>query len=268
MVSFKMKRHIFVPRLLELSNDVEKNPGPPKVIKSGLIPAAANGNGHKDKTSNKMADKAEAKNSSKDTNGTTATATTTAATKVDDGMSPTSANDLESLRAIVERQAEIIRLQRSELEAVKKQMEKNQQLSQDFQSEMSEIRKNWQTVFDAKKPAADDNSNQASIASKLEALASAYNDIQDRLYEIDKSWKNNLMIYGVPCAENIEEDTVITEEKVMELVVTCDIPRHANIGIHKTHMRSNMRIHRYSVNRVCIMYIVRIHVSRYLRRTW
>ena len=117
-------------------------------------------------------------------------------------------------------------------------------------------------------PPRHDNSNQASIASKLEALASAYNDIQDRLYEIDKSWKNNLMIYGVPCAENIEEDTVITEEKVMELVVTCDIPRHANIGIHKTHMRSNMRIHRYSVNRVCIMYIVRIHVSRYLRRTW
>ena len=217
MVSFKMKRHIFVPRLLELSNDVEKNPGPPKVIKSGLIPAAANGNGHKDKTSNKMADKSEAKNSSKDTNGTTTT-TTTAATKVDDGMSPTSANDLESLRAIVERQAEIIRLQRSELEAVKKQMEKNQQLSQDFQSEMSEIRKNWQSVLEVKKP---DDTSQATIASKLEALASAYNDIQDRLYEIDKSWKNNLMIYGVPCPENTEEDSIITEEKVILTAQCC-----------------------------------------------
>ena len=36
----------------------------------------------------------------------------------------------------------------------------------------------------------------------------------DRLYEIDKSWKNNLMIYGVPCNENMEEDSIITEEKV------------------------------------------------------
>jgi hypothetical protein len=40
--------------------------------------------------------------------------------------------------------------------------------------------------------------------------------MQDRLYEIDKSWKNNLMIYGVPCAENIEEDSIITEEKVIQ----------------------------------------------------
>ena len=213
MVSFKTEQRIFVPRLLELSNDVEKNPGPPKVIKSGLIPAGSNGNGNKDKTSNKMADKSEVKNSSKDSNGTTTTSST--APKVDDGMSPTSANDLESLRAIVERQAEVIRLQRTELESVKKQMEKNLQLSQDFQSEMSEIRKNWQSVLEAKKP---DDASQASIASKLEALASAYNDIQDRLYEIDKSWKNNLMIYGVPCAENIEEDTVITEEKVASLL--------------------------------------------------
>jgi hypothetical protein len=38
--------------------------------------------------------------------------------------------------------------------------------------------------------------------------------IEDRLYEIDKSWKNNLMIYGVPCNENMEEDSIITEEKV------------------------------------------------------
>ena len=215
MVSFsKIEQRIFVPRLLELSNDVEKNPGPPKVIKSGLIPAGTSGNGNKDKSSNKMAEKAEAKSSSKDTNGTTSTSA-----KVDDGMSPTSANDLDSLRAIVERQAEIIRLQRSELEAVKKQMEKNLQLSQDFQSEMSEIRKNWQSL-ETKKP--DDASSQATIASKLEALASAYNDIQDRLYEIDKSWKNNLMIYGVPCAENIEEDSIITEEKVKGLSVAAN----------------------------------------------
>jgi hypothetical protein len=48
-------------------------------------------------------------------------------------------------------------------------------LTQDFQSEISEIRKNWQNVLETKKP---DDTSQASIASKLEALASAYNDIQ------------------------------------------------------------------------------------------
>ena len=29
-------------------------------------------------------------------------------------------------------------------------------------------------------------------------MIGAYNDIQDRLYEIDKSWRNNLIFYGIP----------------------------------------------------------------------
>ena len=53
-----------------------------------------------------------------------------------------------------------------------------------------------------------------AVYNKLELLASAYNDIQDRLYEIDKSWKNNLMFYGVPYSETEEDDPVLTEEKV------------------------------------------------------
>jgi hypothetical protein len=40
---------------------------------------------------------------------------------------------------------------------------------------MSEIRKNWQNLCEVKKP---EDTNQSAIASKLEALASAYNDIQ------------------------------------------------------------------------------------------
>ena len=204
MVNAKNDRMIFVRRLLEQSNDVEKNPGPPKVIKSGLVPAGASKikMASENKSDNKTA------TSQKD-------ATSKQAAAVDDGLSPVAVIDLEGLRAVVERQAEIIRVQKAELEAVRKQMEKNLQVSQDFQSEMSEIRKNWLTICDSKNPTElPGNNNQSGIASKLEALASAYNDIQDRLYEIDKSWKNNLMIYGVPCAENIEEDTVITEEKV------------------------------------------------------
>jgi hypothetical protein len=99
-------------------------------------------------------------------------------------------------------------------------MEKNVHLTQDFQSELSEIRKNWQTLSESKNnpaPAAAANKDSKTIDDvllRLEALSSAYTDIQDRLYELDKSWKNNLMIYGVPCCDGEEDDPVITEEKV------------------------------------------------------
>lgn len=184
---------VYVPRLLELANDVEKNPGPPKVLKGGLIPSGVSSR-EKNKTAKMMmSDKTNGKG--------------TPGPVVDDGLAPTPTTDFDGLRQVVERQAEVIRSQRTEIETLKKQMEKNLQISLDFQSEMSEIRKNWQNLCDPKKP-------EENIYSKLESLASAYNDIQDRLFEIDKSWKNNLMIYGVPCNENVEEDPVITEEKV------------------------------------------------------
>ena len=38
-----------IPRLLELSNDVEKNPGPPKIVRNGLLNntgGRSNGNGN------------------------------------------------------------------------------------------------------------------------------------------------------------------------------------------------------------------------------
>ena len=151
MVNAKIERFIFVRRLLEQSNDVEKNPGPPKVIKSGLVPAGA--------SKSKMAteNKSDNKNAMPPKD-----ATSKQAAVVDDGLSPGVVNDLEGLRAVVERQSEIIRQQKAELEAVRKQMEKNLQVSQDFQSEMSEIRKNWLTICDSKKPEelAGNSSNQ------------------------------------------------------------------------------------------------------------
>ena len=126
------------------------------------------------------------------------------------------------------------------MESLRKQMEKSVQLQQDFQSELSEIRKNWQLISggngaeqisgagQAGVPASSGSANGTAAAgasgikndvvyNKLELLASAYNDIQDRLYEIDKSWKNNLMFYGVPYAEAEEDDPVLTEEKVTRL---------------------------------------------------
>ena len=72
--------------------------------------------------------------------------------------------------------------------------------------------------------------NEECTQTKIESLVLAYNDIQDRLYEIDKSWKNNLIFYGIPIDSNMEdEDPYATEEKVRELIkrklrITREIP--------------------------------------------
>ena len=74
------------------------------------------------------------------------------------------------------------------------------------------------------------NGNDEFTQNKIESLVLAYNDIQDRLYEIDKSWKNNLIFYGIPIDSNMEEeDPYSTEEKVRELIkrklrITREIP--------------------------------------------
>ena len=93
MVNVKVENHqiTFVPRLLEMSNDVEKNPGPPKVIKNGLIPP---GSSSKDKSS-KMSEKSDKQN------GGTATKAAPAAAPIDDGLMPAASGDLDSLRQVL-----------------------------------------------------------------------------------------------------------------------------------------------------------------------
>ena len=214
-----MKSIPYVPRLIESSNDVEKNPGPPKVIKNGVFPGK-----DKNSSSSKSHSTYPSESSSKSSgNGSGNSGIPSSdnnkkqlTNSNSDNLNTGPMNSMDDIKQTVERQAETIRQQRAELEALRKQMEKNFQIQQDFQSELSEIRKNWQMLSEGGKltgkvigPNGDE-----PILNKLETLATAYNDIQDRLYEIDKSWKNNLMIYGVPYSENEEEDPVITEEKV------------------------------------------------------
>ena len=89
---------------------------------------------------------------------------------------------------------------------------------------ISEIRKNWTSLEGKKNTGENEPSGQGlskldDVILRLEALSSAYTDIQDRLYELDKSWKNNLMIYGVPCCDGEEDNPIITEEKVISIKV-------------------------------------------------
>ena len=88
---------------------------------------------------------------------------------------------------------------------------------------ISEIRKNWTSLEGKKNTGENEPSGQGlskldDVILRLEALSSAYTDIQDRLYELDKSWKNNLMIYGVPCCDGEEDNPIITEEKVISII--------------------------------------------------
>ena len=169
---------------------------PPKVVKNGLI-------------AHKMAPNSASKKP---------------ATTEENGLN-VEVNNLEDMKSLVEKQNDTIKAQKVEIELLRKQMEKNVHLTQDFQSELSEIRKNWQSLSENKTVPVNSTQNNTNTSGekktiedvllRLEALSSSYTDIQDRLYELDKSWKNNLMIYGVPCCDGEEDDPIITEEKVI-----------------------------------------------------
>ena len=53
------------------------------------------------------------------------------------------------------------------------------------------------------------------IRSQLNELLGVYDDLQDRLYEIDRSWQNNLVFYGIkPDAGGVYENQDCLEHKV------------------------------------------------------
>ena len=176
------------------------------------------------------------------TNGSSTTVSSTKKEEIPPGSNGLNeVHNFEDLKMLVEKQNETIKSQRSEIESLRKSFEKNMNLTQDFQSELSEIRKNWQSLSEnanknGNNPVQQSNNTNNNnnnnnnntikdrsledISLRLEALSSAYTDIQDRLYELDKSWKNNLMIYGVPCCDGEEDDPIITEEKVIKNLIT------------------------------------------------
>lgn len=119
--------------------------------------------------------------------------------------------DGEVIKTQVERHQELLRIQREDLDDLRRLMEQNARITQDFKAELSEIRKNWQSLNGG-------SETKESVNKKVDDLTAAYNDIQDRLYEIDKSWKNNLVVYGIPCSDNMDEDPLVTEDKVRDVL--------------------------------------------------
>ena len=81
------------------------------------------------------------------TNGSSTTVSSTKKEEIPPGSNGLNeVHNFEDLKMLVEKQNETIKSQRSEIESLRKSFEKNMNLTQDFQSELSEIRKNWQSL--------------------------------------------------------------------------------------------------------------------------
>ena len=104
----------FLPRHLQLANDVEENPGPlaHKLVRPPLMTG-------RDK-----------KQPLKDTEGL---------------QTPASGEDL---RFIIERQNDQILKQNEEIKTLKKKIDDNDKVVSDFKYELSEVRKKWQSMGD------------------------------------------------------------------------------------------------------------------------
>ena len=114
----------FLPRLLEQSNDVEKNPGP---LPHRLIRPGFGSNGHCNNVvnkKNKHRDNSEVNNS--------------------DSMK----DNTEDLKTIIEKQSDQIQKQNEEIKFLKQKVDENEKLVTDFRSELSEVRKKWQSMGD------------------------------------------------------------------------------------------------------------------------
>ena len=175
----------YVSRLLEQCNDVESNPGPPSTSSS------------------------RKKNGGHGCNGSEAAPAVgmKAITHEPDARSE------EAMKAVLAEQKKLIEEQRLELDALRRELEANVRVTSDFKAEMSEMRKNLENKGHGDGHQRS-NGDSSAVVAKLDQLSAAYNDIQDRLYEIDKSWKNNVVIYGIQCSETMDEDPNSTEEKV------------------------------------------------------
>ena len=58
------------------------------------------------------------------------------------------------------------------------------------------------------------------LSLRLDELDGMYDDMQERLYEVDKSRKNNLVFYGVPQNSLDSEDSDETERLVKSVITT------------------------------------------------
>ncbi|XP_059099208.1 protein unc-13 homolog C-like isoform X2 [Tigriopus californicus] len=172
--------------LLLLSGDVETNPGPPR------------GRPEPKPDKNKiMQDKVEA-------HGT----------------------KLEELENLVKSQAELIEtLQAKQVEMASeletKQVEAQTKL-EDLKTEQSRVNEGLKSDIEkvyGKLTGMDDLGMQSEDTStKLRELEAELEEVVEKLWELDKSWKNNLVFYGIRSDVGTDENPSITESKIKEVI--------------------------------------------------
>lgn len=71
----------------------------------------------------------------------------------------------------------------------------------------------------------------SSLKSQLTELMGVYDDLQDRLYEIDRSWQNNLIFYGVkPDYSSAGNQAIYESQECIEQKVKAILRNNLNIG--------------------------------------
>ena len=137
--------HPQVPRLLQLSNDVEQNPGP---LPHKLIRPGQGGPNRKQPMKLKEPETRAVEGQRESNNGLY------------------SGTSVEDLRYIIDKQNDQIMKQNDEIKSLKKKIDDNEKVVSDFRSELSEVRKKWQSMGDLR-PQARWGDSQTVLVVRL-----------------------------------------------------------------------------------------------------
>ena len=86
-------------------------------------------------------------------------------------------------------------------------------------------------------------SSTQDTSSKMKGMETALEDLQDKLWELDKSWENNLVFYGITIMKDEENMPQLIENKVREILrINLGIARDVPIlRVKRAQTGSNIR---------------------------
>ena len=64
----------------------------------------------------------------------------------------------------------------------------------------------------------DLGSQSEDTSSKVREIENDIEEIQEKLWELDKSWQNNLVFYGIKSDNAADEHPSVTKEKILEVL--------------------------------------------------
>ena len=78
------------------------------------------------------------------------------------------------------------------------------------------------------------------LTQRVDVLGTDLEEMTEKIYELDKSWKNNLVFYGVRCegGDGADEHPAVTESKVRD-VIRRTMRIHREIAILRVKRAAN-----------------------------